>query len=145
MVLIALGGAATLIATAALALMIADAARSRHIVYGICLIASLALLLIALLALLGIYDTPSVATLPLGLPWLGAHFRLDALSAFFLLIVDLGGTLASLYALGYGKHEQAPERVLPFYPAFLAGMNLVVIADDAFSFLFSWEFMSLSS
>jgi formate hydrogenlyase subunit 3/multisubunit Na+/H+ antiporter MnhD subunit len=35
--------------------------------------------------------------------------------------------------------------VLPFFPALLAGMNLVVLADDAFTFLFSWEFMSLSS
>src|SRR6185369_13462501 len=29
--------------------------------------------------------------------------------------------------------------------AFLAGMNLVLMAADAFTFLFSWEFMSLSS
>jgi formate hydrogenlyase subunit 3/multisubunit Na+/H+ antiporter MnhD subunit len=35
--------------------------------------------------------------------------------------------------------------VLPFYPAFLAGMNLVLLADDAFTFLVAWEFMSLSS
>ncbi len=35
--------------------------------------------------------------------------------------------------------------MLPFYPAFLAGLNLVVIADDAFSFLFAWELMSLAS
>ena len=41
--------------------------------------------------------------------------------------------------------KQAPQRVLPFYPAYLAGMNLVVLSDDAFSFLVSWEFMSLSS
>ena len=52
---------------------------------------------------------------------------------------------ASLYALGYGRHEHAPQRVLPFYPLFLAGMTLVVLADDAFTFLFTWEFMSLSS
>ena len=52
---------------------------------------------------------------------------------------------ASLFALGYGRHEAAPERVLPFYPAFLAGMNLVVLADDAFTFLSRWEFMSLTS
>ena len=52
---------------------------------------------------------------------------------------------ASLFALGYGEHETAPQRVLPFYPAFLAGMTLVVLADDAFTFLFSWEFMSLTS
>ena len=37
------------------------------------------------------------------------------------------------------------QRVLPFFPAFLAGMNLVVMAADAFSFLLSWEFMSLVS
>ena len=84
-------------------------------------------------------------TLPLGLPWLGAHFRLDALAAFFLVVVNLGGAAASLFALGYGRHEPAPQRVLPFYPAFLAGMNLVVLADDAFTFLVSWEFMSLTS
>ena len=84
-------------------------------------------------------------TLPLGLPWLGAHFRLDALSAFFLAVVNLGAAAASLFALGYGRHEPAPRRVLPFYPAFLAGMSIVVLADDAFTFLVSWEFMSLSS
>jgi len=84
-------------------------------------------------------------TLPLGLPWLGAHFRIDALAALFLVVVNLGGLTASLYGLGYGRHEEAPARVLPFFPAFLAGMNLVVLADDAFTFLFSWEFMSLSS
>ena len=83
--------------------------------------------------------------LPLGLPWIGAHFRLDALAAFFLAVVNLGGAAASVYGLGYGQHEQAPRRVLPFFPAFLAGMNLVVVADDAFSFLLAWEFMSLSS
>ena len=88
---------------------------------------------------------PVTMTLPLGLPWLGAHFRIDALAAFFLAVVNLGAAAASLFALGYGRHETAPQRVLPFYPAFLAGMNLVVLADDAFTFLVSWEFMSLTS
>ena len=145
MVLVALGGTAALIATAALALTFAQAAYARRIVYGICLATSLVLLAIGLIALLGIHAIPSVTTLPLGLPWLGAHFRLDALSAFFLAVVNLGGAAASLFALGYGRHEHAPRRVLPFYPAFLAGMNIVVLADDAFTFLVSWEFMSLSS
>ena len=56
-------------------------------------------------------------TLPLGLPWTGAHFRLDPLAAFFLVVVGLGSAGASLYALGYGRHEHEPQRVLPFYPA----------------------------
>ncbi|HEX7221476.1 MAG TPA: hydrogenase 4 subunit B, partial [Burkholderiales bacterium] len=59
--------------------------------------------------------------------------------------INLGGAAASLFALGYGRHEESPGRVLPFFPAFLAGMNLVLLAADAFTFLFSWEFMSLSS
>ena len=73
--------------------------------------------------------------LPIGLPWLGAHFRLDPLAAAFLVVVNLGGATASLYGLGYGRHEEEPGRVLPFFPAFLGGMNLVVLADDAFTFL----------
>src|SRR5205807_9528274 len=92
----------------------------------------------------GRVDASSVI-LPIGLPWLGAHFRLDALASFFLVVVNLGGASASLYGLGYGHHEEAPQRLLPFFPAFLAGMNLVVLADDAFSYLLCWEFMSLAS
>lgn len=90
-------------------------------------------------------DAPEALTLPLGLPWLGAHFRLDALSAIFLAIVNLGAASACIYALGYGGHEHARGRVLPFFPLFLGAMNLVVLASDAFTFLAAWEFMSLAS
>jgi formate hydrogenlyase subunit 3/multisubunit Na+/H+ antiporter MnhD subunit len=117
---------------------------SRIIVYGWTFAVSAAATVAALLYLL-LSDAVQEVTLPLGLPWLGAHFRLDALAAFFLIVVNFGAATASLYALGYGRHERAPQRVLPFYTLFLAGMNLVIIADDAFSFLFTWEFMSLSS
>ncbi len=114
------------------------------VVYGFALAACLGLLALALSSLLG--GEPALArVLPLGIPWLGAHFRLDAPAAFFLLVINLGGVSASLYAIGYGRHERDPQRVLPFYPAFLATMNLVVLADDAFVFLFSWELMSLTS
>jgi formate hydrogenlyase subunit 3/multisubunit Na+/H+ antiporter MnhD subunit len=114
------------------------------IIYGASLLLSLVMLAAALAALLMRAPAASIA-LPLGLPWIGAHFRIDALAAFFLIVVSLGGAAASLYALGYGKHEEAPHRVLPFYPLFLAGMTLVVLADDAFSFLLCWEVMSLAS
>ena len=83
--------------------------------------------------------------MPLGLPWIGARFHVDALSSFFLVVVNLGAGAASLYGLGYGRTERASERVLPFFPAFLAGMNLVLVADDGYTFLLSWEFMSLAS
>jgi len=134
-----------LLGTVCLAVAIGRTRAATPIVYGLSLLVSLTALGIALVRLVAeATDAPAVM-LPLGLPWLGAHFRLDALSAFFLVVVDLGGAAASLFALGYGRHEPTPERVLPFYAAFLAGMNLVVLADDAFTFLVSWEFMSLGS
>jgi hydrogenase-4 component B len=139
---IALSCAAILLVLAALAVGRSLAATT--FIYGGCLAVSLVSLVAALAQLLG-NAQPVTLTLPLGLPWIGAHFRMDALAAFFLAVVDLGAAAASLFALGYGQHEEAPQRVLPFYPAFLAGMNLVVLADDAFAFLVSWEFMSLSS
>jgi formate hydrogenlyase subunit 3/multisubunit Na+/H+ antiporter MnhD subunit len=145
MIALALGCIAVLLGLACLAIAANHWRAASAIVYGGCLLASAVGLGCGLVALLaGTTPAPSL-TLPLGLPWIGAHFRLDALSAFFLAVVNLGAAAASLFALGYGRHEQAPERVLPFYAAFLAGMNLVVLADDAFTFLVSWEFMSLSS
>ncbi len=114
------------------------------IVYAVATIASAVALATALSALIGAHAVARLE-LPLGLPWLGAHFRLDSLSAFFLVVVNLGAFTASLYGIGYGRHEETPGRVLPFFPVFLAGMNLVVLANDAFTFLLTWEFMSVSS
>lgn len=132
-----------LLVLAALAVALSREARATALVYPAAAVMSATGFLVALAALLG--NASSQLVLPLGLPWIGAHFRVDALSAFFLAVVNLGGLAASVYAVGYGRHEEAPHRVLPFYPAFLAGMNLVVLAADAFSFLLAWEFMSLAS
>jgi formate hydrogenlyase subunit 3/multisubunit Na+/H+ antiporter MnhD subunit len=115
--------------------------------YGLCLGVSGLLLVAGILGLAaaGAGAAPHLVRLPLGVPWIGAGFRLDGLSAFFLIVVNFAAFTASLFALGYGRHETAPRRVLPFYPVFLAGMNLVVVANDAYSFLFSWELMSVAS
>jgi hydrogenase-4 component B len=144
MLTLALAGAAVLLGLAAAAVMLGRTAAATRIVYGASLIVTAVSCGIGVSYLLG-GETPVSLSLPLGVPWLGAHFRLDALSAFFLAVVGFGAFSASLFALGYGEHETAPQRVLPFYPAFLAGMTLVVLADDAFTFLLSWEFMSLTS
>src|SRR5271154_4259899 len=142
--MLALSCVAALFATAIVSVLIGRAAEANALIYGLCATAALVSLFAALKHLLGAAPAESMV-LPLGIPWLGSHFRIDALSAFFLAVVDLGTVSASLFALGYGQHETAPQRVLPFYPAFLAGMTLVVLADAAFSFLFSWKFMSLTS
>jgi formate hydrogenlyase subunit 3/multisubunit Na+/H+ antiporter MnhD subunit len=135
---------AALLALSFFAVLAARRSGAGTLVYGAALALSVTLLAGAAIALIG-RAAPAHLTLPIGLPWIGANFRLDALSAFFAVVVNLGGAAASLYGLGYGRHEREPGRVLPFYPAFLAGMNLVLIADDAYTFLVSWEFMSLAS
>jgi formate hydrogenlyase subunit 3/multisubunit Na+/H+ antiporter MnhD subunit len=134
---------------AGLAVIMSGHKAATPVIYG----GALAMALVALGAALTCFLTfgflrdgqPWTLALPIGLPGIGARFRLDALSGFFLAVVNLGAAVTSLYALGYGRHEPAPIRVLPFYATFLAGMNLVVFADDAFTFLLSWEFMSLTS
>lgn len=140
----ALLSVAVLLALSIFAVSWARAQWAAGIVYATSLAASLVLLIAAADHLL-FSRAPVSLTLPLGLPWLGAHFRIDFLGAFFLVVIDLGAAAASVFALGYGRHETEPQRVLPFYPLFLAGMNLVILADDAFTFLIAWEFMSLTS
>ena len=141
----ALWSVAVLLALAPAAIALSMRKHGSAMLYGACLAVTSALAAIALLNLLDPAHPVLTATLPIGLPWLGAHFRIDPLAAFFLVVVNLGGAAASLFALGYGRHEESPGRVLPFYPAYLAGMNIVVLSDDAFSFLVAWEFMSLTS
>lgn len=139
---IALACVAALVCTSAFA--VANGARHdvSTLVYRACL-GLCGLLFLAAVAPRGAHVLET--TLPFGLPWIGMRFRLDVLSAFFLAVVNLGGAAASAYAIGYGAHDKSPMRVAPFYPAFLAGMNAVVLADDAFTFLVAWEFMSLAS
>jgi formate hydrogenlyase subunit 3/multisubunit Na+/H+ antiporter MnhD subunit len=143
MVISALSGVMALLLLSPIAVLLVASQRASTLIYASCLIVTLLLTAVGGECLFG--QPTSSISLPLGLPWLGAHFRLDALSAFFIIVVNIGGATASLFAIGYGERESSPQRVLPFYPAYLAGMNLVVLADDAFSFLLAWEFMSLTS
>src|SRR4051794_25720885 len=141
---LALAGILALFGLAPIAIALHRARAASAFIYAACLALALLLGANALAVLLGL-AAPATWVLPFGLPWLGAHFAMDPLSAFFLVVVNIGGATASLFAIGYGRHEDAPERVLPFYPVYLAAMNLVPLAADAFSFLVSWEFMSLTS
>ena len=89
----------------------------------------------------------SAVVLPLGLPDLPFHLRLDALSAFFLLLLGGAGAAISLFSAGYFRSsEGTPPGVICFqYHAFLAAMALVLVADDAYLFMVAWESMALAS
>ncbi len=116
--------------------------RALGFVYRACVLASVLACAADISAFAGSADIK--ASLPLGLPSVGLRFHLDGLSAFFGLIVNLGILTASLYGIGLGKSDLS-KRIEPFFPAFCAAMNVVLLADDAFCFLFFWELMSLSS
>ena len=86
--------------------------------------------------------------LPLGLPDLPVHLRLDNLSGFFLAVIGLLGSFVSIYSIGYVKGflgHRPVTSLVTFSALFLAGMFLVVLSDDAFIFLVSWEIMAAAS
>ena len=99
----------------------------------------------ALSALVG--ATPDVAVLPIGLPGLPFHLRLDSLSAYFLMVIGGASAGISVFAAGYfRKGEGTPPGLLCLeYHVFLASMVGVVLADDAYAFMVMWETMALSS
>ena len=90
---------------------------------------------------------PQIAVLPLGLPDLPFHIRLDVLSAFFLLLLGVAGAGISTFAAGYFRSGEgtAPALLGLHYHLFLASMALVILADDAYMFMVAWETMALTS
>ncbi|MFO1325257.1 MAG: hydrogenase 4 subunit B [Burkholderiales bacterium] len=104
-------------------------------------------LLLAAAAFVAIGAPAQSMVLPLGLPDLPFHLRIDPLSAFFLLLLGLVASAVSLYSAGYFRSSEgtAPGLVCFQYHAFLAAMAFVLVADDAYLFMVAWETMALSS
>ncbi len=104
-------------------------------------------LVLAVSSVLALSTAPETLVLPLGLPDLPFHLRLDPLSAFFLILLGAASAGISLFGTGYFRHlEDKTLRLLCLeYHLFLAGMALVMLADDAYLFMVAWEVMALSS
>ncbi len=87
------------------------------------------------------------AVLPLGLPGLPFHLRLDALAGFFLVLLGLASAGISIFAAGYFRAGEgaAPGLLGLQYHTFLAAMAAVILADDAYFFMVAWETMALAS
>lgn len=102
---------------------------------------------IAVVGGIGMVGPAQAFVLPIGLPGLPFHLRLDALSGFFLVVLGLVAVGVGAHAHGY-FHDLAPARrarVAAGYHVFLAGMALVFLADDAYAFMVAWEVMALAS
>ncbi len=94
------------------------------------------------------WSTTSQAIMSIGLPDLPFHLRLDPLAGFFITVVGILSFVVSIYSIGYVREisKQRPiGRLVIFYALFLAGMFMVIIADDALFFLVSWELMAAAS
>ncbi len=75
-------------------------------------------------------------------------FKIDALSAFFLVAIFGISLLAAIYSFHYmAKPEKALQTAANyfFFGLLVASMALVVAADNMITFMLSWEIMSLSS
>lgn len=94
-------------------------------------------------------DHGAATVLPFGLPNLNWHLKIDALSGFFFCVLGVPLIAVSLFGPGYvrefehGRHS--PEVLGLFTGLFVAGMELVLLADDVFCFMIAWELMSVSS
>ena len=86
---------------------------------------------------------------PLGLPWLRWHLSLDPLGGFFLGVIGVVVIAVSFFGPGYVRHYRHGPYSLAILGVatglFIAGMQLVVVSGDAFSFMIAWELMSVSS
>jgi hydrogenase-4 component B len=108
---------------------------------------ALGALFIAGVGVAGLLLPPSAVMLPIGLPDLPFHLRLDALSAFFMVLLGGAAFGVTVYASGYFRSMAAgPLALLAlWYHLFLGGMATVLLADDAYAFMVAWEVMALSS
>jgi hydrogenase-4 component B len=134
-----------LLGLAALGILVARRSFGSRLTYGACTLICSGLAGVAFLALFAPASRLAAIQLSIGLPLGRTLLGFDPLSAAFAVIINVATAIVSGYAIGYGAHAREPQRVVPFYPAFIAGMNLVLLAKDAFSFLVGWEFMSLAS
>ena len=82
------------------------------------------------------------------IPYIQLTVKLDALGAFFLLILSALAVALSVYSLGYVKTFYGRKKVGvlgAFYNALLLATTLVFTASNAFFFLIAWELMALTA
>ncbi len=133
------------LAISALALIPAgNAFLARRLAFPLGALAGLAL---AAFGLQAIWLSPQQMTLPLGLPDLPFHLRVDPLAGFFLMLLGSVSAGISVYSGGYFRKETSERLTLIGlqYHVFLASMAFVILADDAYLFMVAWETMALSS
>ncbi|MFO1497729.1 MAG: hydrogenase 4 subunit B [Verrucomicrobiota bacterium] len=120
------------------------------IVFGAATLASFLAFVGALVALAGnsVAEAASIDLCPSLIPYLQFSIRLDALGAFFVLILSLLGVALSAYSLGYARTFNGRKSIGllgSLFNLLLATTMLVFLASNAFFFLMVWEMMALAA
>ncbi|NRO95581.1 hydrogenase 4 subunit B [Paraburkholderia sp. NMBU_R16] len=121
--------------------------RTRLVAHGLFPLGALGGLLLGAAGLVGIFAEPSVAVLPIGLPGLPFHLRVDRLSSYFLFVLGVVSAGIGAFSAGYFRKGEgaAPGLICFEYHLCLASIALVLIADDAYAFMVAWETLTLSA
>ncbi len=75
-------------------------------------------------------------------------FKIDGLTAFFLVAIFAVSLLAAIYSFHYMDNREKALRTSVnylFFSLLIASMALVVTANNMITFMFAWEIMSLTS
>ncbi|KVU29166.1 formate hydrogenlyase [Burkholderia ubonensis] len=123
--------------------------RTRFVAHGLFPLGALGGLLLGAAGLAAIFAEPSTAILPLGLPELPFHLRVDRLSGYFLFVLGVVSAGIGAFSAGYFRKGEgaAPGLICFEYHVCLASIALVLVlvADDAYVFMVAWETLSLSA
>ncbi|MBI4503477.1 MAG: hypothetical protein HY700_20245 [Gemmatimonadetes bacterium] len=113
--------------------------------FGGLVVAGSILALVPALRVLGGAASP-VTTVPSRVPGGPWEFGIDALAAFFLLVVLGVGSVIAIYGIGYLRAERSHRSIAGAclgFSALLVSLALVVTARAAIPFLIAWESMSV--
>lgn len=78
--------------------------------------------------------------------WL--HLRLDALSAWFIALLSVGGGLGAAYAHEYWADQTYPQsapRGRMWWSAMILSQGVVLLTSNGLHFLIAWELFSVSA
>ena len=121
--------------------------RTRLVAHGLFPLGALGGLLLSAAGLAGIFAEPSTAVLPIGLPGLPFHLRVDRLSGYFLFVLGIVSTGIGAFSAGYFRKGEgaAPGLICFEYHVCISSIALVLVADDAYVFMVAWETLTLSA
>ena len=121
--------------------------RTRLVSHGLFPLGALGGLLLGAAGLVGIFAQPSATVLPIGLPGLPFHLRVDQLSGYFLFVLGVVSAGIGSFSAGYFRKGEgsAPGLICFEYHVCVASIALVLVADDAYVFMVAWETLTLSA